>query len=246
MVSAQSPLLGALTTIAFGLHIAGGAVALISGWLALFAPKGGRIHRAAGKIFFAAMLVMGLSADILAVIRPDQIVNLFIGTFTLYLVVTAWLTVQRKENTIGLPEKIAFAVILCLCAPFTILSVQLATGMTPFLKSATALEGPVLVAIYGFTVVTLIATVTDARMLLRGGIAGAPRIARHLWRMCVGLTLATGSAFTNGFARFLPGPYHVPPEFFLPQFVPLLLLVFWMIRVRLTNWYAQDSAVHSI
>jgi hypothetical protein len=54
--------------------------------------------------------------------------------------------------------------------------------------------------------------------------------------MCLALTLATGSAFTNGFARLLPGAYHVPPVFFLPQFVPLGLLVFWMIRVRFTGW----------
>jgi len=36
------------------------------------------------------------------------------------------------------------------------------------------------------------------------GIVGATRIARHLWRMCLGLTLAAGSAFTMG-ARFVPG-----------------------------------------
>jgi hypothetical protein len=54
--------------------------------------------------------------------------------------------------------------------------------------------------------------------------------------MCLALTLATGSAFTNGFARLLPGPYHVPPAFFYPQFVPLILLCFWMIRVRLTGY----------
>ena len=33
-----------------------------------------------------------------------------------------------------------------------------------------------------------------------------------------GLTLAMGSAFTKGFARLLPGRYHVPLAFFLPQF----------------------------
>src|SRR5665213_3368923 len=44
-----------LTTLAFVFHIGGGAVALVSGWLALFAAKGGRIHRAAGSVFFASM-----------------------------------------------------------------------------------------------------------------------------------------------------------------------------------------------
>ncbi|HTD29590.1 MAG TPA: hypothetical protein VK660_09400, partial [Xanthomonadaceae bacterium] len=167
---------------------------------------------------------------------PDQIVNLFIGTYVFYLVATAWMTVHRREGTIGLFEKIALFVGVCLCAPFAILSFQLATGLPPLFKSAVPYEGPVLVALYSFTTVLMIAAIGDARVVLAGGISGAPRIARHLWRMCLGLTMATGSAFTNGFARLLPGPYHVPPIFFFPQFLPLGLLVFWMIRVRFTRW----------
>jgi hypothetical protein len=75
-----------------------------------------------------------------------------------------------------------------------------------------------------------------------GGAVAGPLSATVLWRMCLGLTLAAGSAFTNGFAWLLPGPYHVPGVFFLPQFIPLLLLIFWMIRVRLTGWYKPTSA----
>jgi hypothetical protein len=100
------------------------------------------------------------------------------------------------------------------------------------LKSAVPFEGPVLIAIYGFTLLLAIAAIGDARLVLSGEIAGVSRISRHLWRMCLGLTLAAGSGFTNGFARLLPGPYHVPTVFFLPQFIPLLLLAFWLIRVR--------------
>ena len=55
-------------------------------------------------------------------------------------------------------------------------------------------------------------------------------------RLHLALTLAAGSAFTNGFARLLPGPYHLPPIFLLPQSLPLGLLVFRMIRVRFTGW----------
>jgi hypothetical protein len=127
-------------------------------------------------------------------------------------------------------------------APFVILSVQLAFGLPLFVKSGIALKGPVLIAIYSFTAVLVIAAIGDAKVVFAGGITGAPRIARHLWRMCVGLTLATGSAFTNGFARFLPGPYHVPVVFFLPQFLPLILLIFWMIRVRFTGWFRNQPA----
>jgi hypothetical protein len=117
--------------------------------------------------------------------------------------------------------------------------------MAPFFKSAVAFKGPVLIAIYSFTTVLAIAAIADAKVVLVGGISGAPRIARHLWRMCLGLTLAAGSAFTNGVARLLPGPYHVPTILFLPQFLPLGLLIFWMIRVRLTGWVRRGAVLQA-
>jgi hypothetical protein len=225
-----------LTVIAFVLHIGAGAIGLASGTVAAFARKGGYLHRRAGTVFVVSLLVMATFAAYLAVAVPDQLVNLFIGTFVFYLVATAWMTAHRTAGASGPAEKIALLVSVCLCAPFAILSFQLATGLAPLFDSAVPFKGPVLVAIYGFTLLLILAAIGDARVVLAGGISGVPRISRHLWRMCLGLTLATGSAFTNGFARFLPGPYHVPPIFFLPQFLPLGLLVFWMIRVRFTGW----------
>jgi uncharacterized membrane protein len=225
------------TTLAFVLHVGGGTIALISGTIAIFARKGGPLHRAAGTVFFASMLVMAAFAAYLAVVEPGQIENLFGGGFAFYLVATAWLTVRRPDGAIGLTEKIAFAFVLCLFVPFAILSFQLAAGMPLYFKSAVPMKGPVLIAMYVFTLVIAIAAVSDAKVVFAGGISGAPRIARHLWRMCLGLMMATGSAFTNGLPRLLPGPMHVTAIYFLPQFVPLALLIFWMIRVRFTGWF---------
>ena len=225
-----------ITVLTFVLHIGGGFIALASGAVAAFARKGGHLHRKAGTVFVFSMLFMATLAAYLAIAVPDQLINLFISTFVCYLVLTAWMTVHRKASTTGRLEKLALIVALCLCAPFAILSFQLATGLPPLFKSAVPLEGPVLIAIFGFTSVLVIAVIGDAKVVLAGGVSGTPRIARHLWRMCLGLTLATGSAFTNGFARLLPGPYHVPTLFFLPQLLPLALLIFWIIRVRFTRW----------
>jgi len=234
-----------MTMLAFVLHIGGGTLGLVAGTVAALARKGGPLHRAAGNVFFGSMLVMAVFACYLAVVIPGQMVNLFIGTFALYLVTTAWMTVRREAGTIGVSEKIALFVAVILCAPFAILSFQLAAGMTPLFKSAVPFKGPVLIAIYAFTAVLAIAAIADAKVVLAGGISGAPRIARHLWRMCLGLTLAAGSAFTNGVARLLPGPYHVPTVLFLPQFLPLGLLIFWMIRVRFTDWVKRDAVLRA-
>jgi hypothetical protein len=235
------PLLHAATTLAYVLHIGAGTLGLVAGTVAAFARKGGPLHRKAGTVFFVSMLVMAAFAAWLAVEVPGQIVNLFIAIFASYLVATAWMTVRRKEGAVGLPEQIALFVAVALCAPFAILAFELAVGLPPFFNSAVPLKGPVLIALYVFTSVIAIAAIADTKVVLAGGISGAPRIARHLWRMCLGLTMAAGSAFTNGLPRLLPGPMHVTPIFFLPQFVPVVLLIFWMIRVRFTGWRKRDA-----
>src|SRR5215469_16193070 len=117
---------------AFAAHISCGTLALFAGIVALSAAKGGTLHRGAGKVFVAAMLIMAVAADYLAVVRPDQLPNLLVGTFTFYLITTAWLTVKRDEGEHALLEKAAFIAVLCLFLPFALLSFQLATGMTPF------------------------------------------------------------------------------------------------------------------
>jgi hypothetical protein len=94
--------------------------------------------------------------------------------------------------------------------------------LAPLFRSAVPFKGPVLIAIYRFTSVLAIAAMGDAKVVVAGGISGVSRVSRHLWRMGLGLTLAAGSGITNGFARLLPGPYHVPSAFFLPQFIPPL------------------------
>jgi len=236
----ESPL-RSLTLLAFVLHIGGGAIGLASGTVAAIAHKGGALHRRAGVVFVGSMLVMSVLAIYLAVVEPDQLTNVFIGALAIYLVSTGWESVRGRPGATGLFEKIALVVALCLCAPFVILSLQLALGFTPLFNSAVPFKGPVLVAIYSFTSILVAAAIGDARVALGGTLSGVSRISRHLWRMCLGLTLAAGSGFTNGFARLLPGPYHVPTGFFLPQFLPLGLLVFWMIRVRSIKKYWESG-----
>jgi uncharacterized membrane protein len=230
------------TIAAFATHISCGTLALFAGTVALIASKGGTVHRRAGAIFVLTMLAMAVAADYLAVVRPDQLPNLLIGTFTFYLIITAWLTVKHGENEHGTLEKVALVVILMLFLPFALLSFQLATGMEPFLTSAVPFTGPVLVALYVFTALTGFAALGDIKVFIGHGISGKARIERHLWRMCLGLAMAIGSAFTNGFPRLLPKGVHVPLSWlFVPQFIALGVLIFWLVRVRFTGWYGLES-----
>src|SRR5215471_16791639 len=158
-------------TLAYVLHIGGGTIGLASGTVAAFAQKGGQLHRTAGTIFFISMLFMAAFATYLAVVVPGQISNLYGGILAFYLVTTAWMTVRRREGTIGLSEKIGLVAILCLCIPFGVLMIAAATGGAPEIK------GPFLIAGYSVGFLTVVAATGDVRLVLAGGIVGARRIA---------------------------------------------------------------------
>jgi hypothetical protein len=141
----------------------------------------------------------------------------------------------------------AFAVVLMLAIPFSILAGQLAVGARPLFHSSIPFEGPVLIAMYIFTALLIFAAFADARLLFTGRMSGRGRIERHLWRMCLGLTFAAGSAFTNGLPRLLPSSVHVPLALlFVPQLAAFLVLIFWMVRVHFTPWYARTMAAPAI
>jgi hypothetical protein len=221
------------TSLAYVVHVGCGTVGLVSGTVAAFAQKGEGLHRIAGTTFFVSMLVMATFAAWLAIVIPGQMSNLLGAILTFYLVATGWLTVKRKQRTVGRAEKFALAASLCICVGLGGLSIAAAAGAVPGVK------GQLLVATYMVTVIAALAAIGDARLVLQGGIEGPARVARHLWRMLTALFLSFGSGFGNGLARLLPGPFHIPPMFLAPMLLPLGLLIFWMIRVRLTGWTKQ-------
>jgi len=106
------------------------------------------------------------------------------------------------------------------------------------------------VAYIVFGSVALLAASGDVRMLIRGGVAGAQRLVRHLWRMCVALFIATTSFFigtasdpvlrrTGLRARLFPEAIrktHLPE---VPVLIIVILTIFWLCRVWFTNAYRK-------
>src|SRR5882724_11385583 len=81
-------------------HIGAGVVGVLSGFLALLVRKGSRLHRRVGVVFVMSMLSMSAAGAYVALTK-SQPTNVMAGTFTFYLVATAWLTVTRKEKETG-------------------------------------------------------------------------------------------------------------------------------------------------
>ncbi len=209
------------------IHIAGGLTALLSGTLAVAARKGGATHTVAGSWFFAAMLVLGVTASILEPYRvpPGSPVG---GIMVCYFVATSWMAARRRDGTTG-----RFEIIACVAA-LGLGAAMIWGGMT----GATTPAGPG--PVFALGGLCLIAGLLDLNVVLRRKITAVQRISRHLWRMCFAFFIATGSFFL-GQQDILPEGVRGSPILFVLAFAPFAVMFFWLIRLRFAKMVGKLS-----
>ena len=210
-------------------HICSGTIGVLSGAAAVSFRKGSPRHRVAGNIFVIAMLSLATSAVYLALMK-SQMTNVFGGVLTFYLAATSWLTIRRREGKPGIFDWIA------LLAALTVGAVILTYGFQAA-HSPRGLKAGVPAGMYFLLgSIALLAAVGDVRMLVRGGIFGTQRLVRHLWRMCFALFIASGSIFIAR-PHLFPALFRKTGLLLLLGVGPLILMIFWLIRVRFTRAY---------
>jgi hypothetical protein len=227
-------------------HICAGTLGLLSGTAAMSFRKGSPRHVLAGKVFVASMLTMAVVAVYLAIVR-HQPNNIGGGILTFYLIGTAWLTARRRD---GETSRFDWIVLLI---PLALGILTWMNGLKVVRSGASSQAGVPVGMTFFMGSVMLLAAAGDVRMLVRGGVLGAKRIARHLWRMCFGLFIAAGSFFlgpSNRPLRLLSAVgigQHLSPALFnttlylILSILPLILLIFWLVRVRFTTAYKGKS-----
>jgi hypothetical protein len=209
------------------LHIASGTLGTLSGFVAAFLRKGSRRHGLAGDVFVISMMSLAATGVYLAALK-HQPGNILGGTLTFYLVTTAWLTARRKEVGTGIFDWGALLIVLAVTA--TEVTLGLEAAMSPTGLKYDYPPGP-----YFFLgSIALLATVGDIRMLVRGGIAGTQRLARHLWRMCFALFIAAASIFLAR-QQIFPAILQKTGVLIFLSVLPLLLMIFWFFRVRFAS-----------
>ena len=207
-------------------HIVAGSLALASGYIALFAAKGATVHRRSGLVFVYAMLGMCLAGLAMAIVRDvAQGINVPAALLTAYLVVTALTTVRpsladNRRLTVA-------ALIVALGVGTT----SLAFGFEAVANGGTR-NGMPAFPFFMFGAVGMLGVAGDVRMLRAGAFTGARRIARHLWRMSFALFIAAMSFFI-GQADVIPRPIRVRPLLAIPVALVLVMMLYWMWRVRL-------------
>jgi len=215
------------------IHIIAGSVAILAGFVSVFALKGAKLHRRSGMVFVYAMLVLALTAGTLAFLK-HQPGNVIGSALTFYLVTTALLTVRRRDREF---HSIDLAAML-IAAAVGILSIKV--GIDGLNSATGTVNGVPPGMIFFFASVALLAALGDVRAMLVGGLQGKQRIARHLWRMCFSLFIASGSFFL-GQAKVIPKPIRILPLLAIPALLPLVLLLYWMVRVLFTKWYRRPA-----
>lgn len=225
-------------------HICGGIVGIVSGSTALVARKGSRLHRKSGDVFVISMMAMAAAGAFVAITK-FQPVNAIAGTFTFYLVATAWWTVKRTDQSTSRVD-------------LGLLLLGLATvGISAMFAWQAVLDPEMYGSVIFYLIVGSIALLSaagDVRMFMRGRLTGAKRLVRHLWRMCFALLVAAGSFFIGtssdpvfrrtGLRAMLFTPEirktHLPE---VPVLIIAFLTIYWLFRVWFSKAYRTSRPI---
>lgn len=209
-------------------HVLSGGLAVVLGALALLASKGAGLHRRSGLLFVYAMLTMGISGSILALRQSSTNANVLGGFMSAYFVTTALTTVRpvsassRRLNAVALVVAIALVV------------VEIGLGFTALANPRRTLNGVPFFMLFFLATITTLAAAGDVRVMRTGALRAAPRLRRHLWRMCFALFIAAGSFFSirARVARVLPEPFTTPMMRALPVVLVFVAMFYWLWRLR--------------
>jgi uncharacterized membrane protein len=213
-----------LPFLSLAFHVGTGLTALAAGFLALALRKGGKWHRVGGRVFVVAMIATGITATAISLYEGKE--SFAGGLVTAYLVFTAYTTVKPLP---GAHRQVDIALMVM---AFVFGTLGYVRAFDALGRPGSQIEGVPAGMMFFMTTIVMLAAIGDARMVLAGGITGARRLARHLWRMCFGLFIASGS-FLIGQMKVIPEPIRIGPLLVVLAVSPLVMLLYWMWRVRL-------------
>lgn len=206
-------------------HVVVGGLALIGGFLALAAPKGGVLHRKSGTVFLVAMLAMTTIALVLALMHRD-LISIVPAMLTFYLVATGWRAVHVARTD---PRIDGGLLALALAASITGYALGHHAAAMP---SGSDDKGFPSTIYFVFASVALIASASDLIPLIKGPLRGLRRLARHVWRLSGAMFIATTSLFQGQeqvFPKVLQGSIWLQ----LPAFAVIGMAFYWLIRLAL-------------
>ena len=204
-------------------HVFAGALGLLSGYVALAVSKGAPLHRKAGMVFVYVMVTMAVTGALVSAAQGvAPVINVPSALLTFYLVITGMTSVGTPAGWTRRFDRAA----MVFGYGVGVLSLVLAVAMIS--RGGAALGFGIPLVLFG--TVAVAAANGDRRVLRDGALKGAPRLMRHLWRMCFAL-------FVSSIAFYL-GPDRLPEALQSPMFraggvlLPIAAIAYWKWRLR--------------
>ncbi|HET9909682.1 MAG TPA: hypothetical protein VFQ23_23750 [Anaerolineales bacterium] len=205
------------------IHIIAGLTGIVSGFIALYTLKGGKLHRKGGMIFVYAMLVVAITGVVMGALISEMSA-VIPGVLAFYLVMTALRSIRHPVLKFHWPD-------------LGLLLLALILGGGSILYGILAEDQPTALYIV-FGIVTLLAALGDVRVMLAGSIQGKQRVVRHLWRMGLAMFIATGSFFLGQSDEF-PEQFRNSGLLSIPVLLVIFTMFYWLVRVSFTQWYRR-------
>lgn len=229
---------GVSVGVIVGAHIGSGALAIAAGAVALGARKGAAAHIGAGRMFAVAMILSSALGAVLGLVTLNAFyITFHAGVLGVTLILSSWLTARMRGarmNEANMGGKIMGG------ASLTVAIVNLlnVAGLIVAGLHAQSLPGGLLWGFHAADYFFLsgmagIAALGDISLLLRKTLSDRHRIARHLWRMCLGFFIAAGSAFTGPGANVFPEAVRNSGVLSAPELIIFVLMLFWLARTLL-------------
>jgi uncharacterized membrane protein len=203
-------------------HVVAGGLGLITGYVALYATKGATVHRKVGMLFVCVMLTMAVTGMLVSAIEGvAPAMNVPTALLTAYLVITSLTTVRPPARGSRWIDRGGLLVAAALSVSCLALAVRaIAVG---------GRDAGMAFPLFLFGGIAFAASAGDRRMMRAGGIRGSARLARHLWRMCVALFIAS-IAFYLGQGR-VPEVIRIPALLAFGVLLPIMAMVYWLWRI---------------
>lgn len=204
-----------------------GTALVLSGIVALLSKKGKYVHRRSGQIFAVTLFLMALIILATKLLASNLVSTLGV-TFTAlvcYLVLTSWATMRMPPATLNT---------LSYFAPAMACSVGMMSlyfGLTAVFGYAHLDDDIPVAAFFVFSALAFLSAWGDFSLILKGGLVGAQRVARHLWRMCFAVYLFTATLFTGPGSIVFPDGIRGSWILMLPELSVLALGLYWMTKV---------------
>ena len=206
-------------------HIGTGVVSVVSGGVALFSKKGYPRHIKFGSVFVWAMMVSSMMGAVLGLVKYSELFITFSGgVLAVTLIAGGVLTLKSKKTK---PSNLELIIAIVNAVNWIVLVIA---GTVAAVQNEGVLFHFHAVDYFFLSMMALVCLLGDVIYFLGKRNAYQHKIARHLWRMCLGFFIAAGSAFTGPGKTVFPVSIQESGVLALPEIIILLSMIFWLIR----------------